>query len=311
MTKVVFMGTPDFAVPILNGLIDNYDVIGVVTQPDKEVGRKQELTFSPIKKVAVEHNIKVLQPTKIRNEYQEVLSLDPDIIVTCAYGQIIPKEILDYPKYGCINVHASLLPKLRGGAPIHRAILNGDKKTGITIMYMDEGMDTGDIISTEEVEITNDMCVGELHDILSEMGKELLIKTLPSILDGTNNRVKQNNDEATFGKIIKREDEVVDFNETTINVHNKIRGLSPFPCAYSLLDNKIIKIYKAKIGESNKNGEPGEIINIYKDGVGVKTNDGEIVLLEIKPEGKKKMSVSDYLNGINKQELIGKIFRKE
>ena len=311
MTKVVFMGTPDFAVPILKGLIENYDVIGVVTQPDKEVGRKQELTFSPIKKVAIENNIKVIQPEKIRKEYQEVIDLNPDIIVTCAYGQIIPKEILDCPKYGCINVHASLLPKYRGGAPIHRAIINGETKTGITIMYMDVGMDTGDIISTEEVEITPDMTVGDLHDKLSVMGRELLLKTMPSILDGTNNRVKQNDDEATFGYVIKREDELVDFNDTTINVHNKIRGLSPFPSSYSMLDGKIVKFYRATIGNSKKEGTPGEIINLYKDGIGVKTSDGEIVLKEIKPEGKKCMEVSAFLNGINKNELLGKRFEKE
>ena len=307
MTKVVFMGTPEFSVPILKGLIENYEVIGVVTQPDKEVGRKQEMTFSPIKKIAVENNIKVIQPNKIRIEYQEIINLNPDIIVTCAYGQIIPKEILECPKYGCINVHASLLPKLRGGAPIHRAIINGDKKTGITIMYMDEGMDTGDIISMEEVQITDDMCVGDLHDILSNMGRELLLKTLPSIINGTNKRIKQNNDEATFGKIIKREDEHINFDDTTTNVYNKIRGLSPFPSSYAVLDEKILKIYKSIIGSSNKSGKIGEIINVYKDGIGVKTSDGEIVLTEIKPKSKKKMSVRDYLNGIKKEELIGKI----
>ena len=311
MTKVVFMGTPDFSVPILKGLIDNYNVVGVVTQPDKEVGRKQEIAFSPIKKLAIENNITVVQPVKVRIDYQEVLDLEPDIIVTCAYGQIIPKEILDYPKYGCINVHASLLPKLRGGAPIHRAIMNGETKTGITIMYMDEGMDTGDIISMEEVEIPNDMCVGELHDILSELGSKLLLKTLPSILDGTCNRIKQNNDEATIGRIIKREDEYLDFNDSTKNIYNKIRGLSPYPSSYSTLDGKIFKFYNSRVGESKKSGECGEIINIYKDGIGVKTEDGEIILTDIKPEGKKRMDVTSYLNGVDKEGLIGKIFRKE
>ena len=311
MTKIVFMGTPDFSVPVLKGLIENYNVVGVVTQPDKEVGRKKELTFSPIKKVAIENNIKVIQPIKIRNEYQEVLDLNPDLIVTCAYGQIIPKEILDYPKFGCINVHASLLPKYRGGAPIHRAILNGETKTGITIMYMDVGMDTGDIISVKETNITENMTVGELHDILSTMGRELLLETLPSILDGTNSRIKQNDEEATFGYIIKREDEVVDFNNDTKTVHNKIRGLSPFPSSYAILDGKIIKFYKSEIGNSNRNGKPGEIINIYKDSIGVKTIDGEVLIKEIKPEGKNRMPVSSYLNGIKKEELIGKTFTKE
>ena len=157
--KIVFMGTPEFSVPVLEGLIENYNVVGVVTQPDKEVGRGREIVFSSVKKVALEHDIKVLQPVKIRNDYSEVLELKPDLIVTCAYGQIIPKEILDYPKYKCVNVHASLLPKYRGGAPMHRAIMNGEKETGITIMYMAEGIDDGDILTQEKIEITNDMNV--------------------------------------------------------------------------------------------------------------------------------------------------------
>ena len=204
-----------------------------------------------------------------------------------------------------------MLPKYRGGAPIHRAILNGETKTGITIMYMDVGMDTGDIISVKETPITDNMTVGELHDTLSEMGRELLLETLPSILEGKNNRIKQNDEEATFGYIIKREDEVVDFNNDTKTVHNKIRGLSPFPSSYAILDGKIIKFYYSEIGKSSKDGKPGEIINVYKDAFGVKTSDGEVLIKEIKPEGKNKMPVSSYLNGIKKEELIGKIFTRE
>lgn len=309
--KVVFMGTPDFSVPILQGLIDNYNVIGVVTQPDKEVGRHKELSFSPIKKLALENEIKVLQPVKIRKEYQEVLDLNPDVIVTCAYGQIIPKEILDFPKYKCINVHASLLPKLRGGAPIHRAIINGDTKTGITIMYMDVGMDSGDIISQEEVEITPNMNVGELHDILSVMGRDLLLKTLPDIFEGNISPIKQDEALVTFGKIIKREDELIDFNEDSEVVYNKIRGLSPFPGAYSILDGKIVKICKARMGRNLTKLMPGVITNIYKDGFAVKTNDGEIIIEELKIEGKRKMDVASFLNGINKDDLLGKMFTKE
>ena len=180
--RVVFMGTPDFSVPVLKGLIENYQVVGVVSQPDRKVGRHQEVEFTPIKKVAVDNNILVLQPEKIRKDYMSVLELKPDIIVTCAYGQIIPKELLDYPKYGCINVHASLLPKLRGGAPIHHAIIDGYKKTGITIMYMDEAMDSGDIISQRETKISDIDTLESLHDRLSEMGRDLLLDTLPSIL---------------------------------------------------------------------------------------------------------------------------------
>ena len=175
--RIVFMGTPDFAVNVLQGLIDNYEVVGVVTQPDRQVGRKQELVFSPIKKLALNYNIPVLQPEKIRVDYKEVLDLKPDIIITCAYGQIIPKEILDYPKLGCINVHASLLPKLRGGAPIHKAIIDGYKETGITIMYMDVKMDNGDIISQSKTDILDTDNLESLHDRLSIMGRDLLLET--------------------------------------------------------------------------------------------------------------------------------------
>ena len=309
--RVVFMGTPDFCVPVLLGLIENYNVIGVVTQPDKIVGRKKEIEFSPIKKVALENNILVLQPEKVKVDYQSIVDLKPDIIVTCAYGQIIPKELLDYPKYGCINVHASLLPKLRGGAPIHRAIINGEKTTGITIMYMDVGMDSGDIITQEEIEITSDMNVEVLHDKLSIIGRDLLLKTLPDILNNNIRRIKQDESLVTFAKIIKREDEILDFNDTTENVYNKIRGLSPFPGSYSLLDGKIVKIYKARKEKNLTKRIPGDIVTIYKDGIGVKTLDGEIVIEELKLEGKKRVSAKDFLNGINKDELLSKKFVKE
>ena len=309
--RVVFMGTPEYSVPVLKGLIDNYNVIGVVTQPDKEVGRGHELEFSPIKKVALENNIKVVQPIKVREEFDCVLDMKPDIIVTCAYGQIIPKEILDYPKFGCINVHASLLPKYRGGAPIHRAILNGEKETGITIMYMAPGMDDGDIISQAKVEIRDDETVGELHDELSLLGPKLLLDTLPSIFEGTNNRIKQDDSKVTFAKIIKKEDEIIDFNDLSINVYNKIRGLNPFPGAYALLDNKRVKIYKSRIENDKLDKEPGTIIDVLKDGIAVKTQDGKIIIEELKVEGKKKMSCKEYLNGIKKEEIINKKFEKE
>ena len=189
--KVLFMGTPEFCVPILESLIASYDVVGVVTQPDKEIGRHKELKASPVKECAIKNGILVLQPEKIRKDYQEVLNRKPDIIITCAYGQIIPKEILDYPKYGCINVHASLLPKYRGGAPMQRAIMNGEKETGITIMYMDEHMDTGNIIKMAKVPILDSDNLEKVHDKLSALGKKLLMETLPSILDGTNDSIAQ------------------------------------------------------------------------------------------------------------------------
>lgn len=309
--KVVFMGTPEYSVPVLKELINNYNVIGVVTQPDKEVGRGHELEYSPIKKIALENNIKVVQPIKVRNEFEVVTEMNPDIIVTCAYGQIIPKEILECPKYGCINVHASLLPKYRGGAPIHRAIINGEKETGITIMYMAEGMDDGDIIAQEKVTIRSDETVGELHDELSSLGAKLLIKTLPSIFDGTNDRIKQDESKVTFAKIIKKEDEVIDFDDASTNIYNKIRGLNPFPGAYTILDNKRVKIYKARIDNNNSKEKPGTIIDVLKDGFVVKTKDGSIIIEELKMEGKKKMTSKEFLNGVKKEELINKMFRKE
>jgi methionyl-tRNA formyltransferase len=309
--RVVFMGTPDFSVPVLQGLIDNYNVVGVVTQPDKEVGRHKEKVFSPIKELAVKNNIKVVQPVKVRNEYQDVLDLNPDIIVTCAYGQIIPVEILDYPKYKCINVHASLLPKYRGGAPIHRAILNGEKETGITIMFMAPGMDDGDIISQEKVVIRDEETVGELHDELSVLGRDLLLKTLPDIISGTNKRIKQDESKVTIARIIKKEDEVIDFSLDAEEVHNKIRGLNPFPGAYALLDNKRVKIFKSKVLKSKSNKEPGTIVNIEKDRLIVQTGNNSVEIFELQMEGKKKMSTLEFLNGVKKEELINKKFEKE
>lgn len=310
--KIVFMGTPEFSVPILEGLIENYDVIGVVTQPDKEVGRSHVIKFSKVKEVALVNDIRVFQPIKIREDYDDIVKLNPDLIVTCAYGQIIPKVLLDLPKYGCINVHASLLPKLRGGAPIHRAILNGDMKTGITIMYMDEHMDTGDIIQSEEVLIEKDDTVGTLHDKLSVMGKELLLNVLNKYKDGNFPHVRQDDSEATYAPIIKREDELVDFNKTSLEIYNKIRGLNPFPVAYATLDGKVMKLYASSIKDnvytSKRNGE---IVRVYSDGIGVSTKDSEIVITEIKPEGKRKMSVKEYLNGIDKESLVGKVFNGE
>lgn len=308
--KIVFMGTPDFAVPILEGLIENYNVVGVVSQPDKKVGRHQEVKFTPIKEVAVKNNIPVFQPEKIRNQYDDILALNPDIIITCAYGQIIPKAILDYPKLGCINVHASLLPKLRGGAPLHRCILDGYDKTGVTIMYMDVKMDNGDIISQQETDILDTDNVGTIHDRLSIMGRDLLLETLPSIIDGTNNRIKQDENEVTFGYNITREEEHIDFNKTSREIFNHIRGLNPFPSANAMLDNNEVKIYDSYIGNKKYNNKiNGEICTIYKDGLGICTSDGEIVITDIKISGKKRMKIKDYLNGVNKEELIGKVFK--
>ena len=306
--KIVFMGTPDFAVNVLQGLIDNYEVVGVVSQPDKRVGRHQELVNTPVKELALKYNIPVFQPERIKEDYSDILDLNPDIIVTCAYGQIIPKEILDFPRLGCINVHASLLPKLRGGAPIHKSIIDDYGVTGITIMYMDVKMDNGDIISQREVEILDSDNLESLHDKLSVVGTELLLDTLPSIIDGTNERVKQNEEEVTYAYNIKREEEHIDFNKTSREVFNLIRGLSPVPSANAILFDKEMKVYASKICDKNYNGKCGEIVDINKEGIIVKTSDGAIILTIIKPFGKKKMDAFSYVNGIGKDNLIGKVF---
>ncbi len=302
--KVIFMGTPDFAVPILEELVSKTTVTLVVTQPDKEVGRKKELTFSPIKKVALEHGLRVLQPIKIKNDYDEIMATEADIIITCAYGQIIPEIILNKPRLGCINVHASLLPKLRGGAPIHHALIDGEEKTGITIMYMDKTMDTGDIIAQEEYVIQKTDNVGQLHEILSKMGSQLLIETLPEIMAGTNKRIKQNNEEATYAWTIKREEEHLNFNDTALNIYNKVRGLNPWPLANALIDGKEVKILECFIGEKKSHLSSGTIVEINKDNIGVCTKDQVIYITKVKPFGKKEMMARDYINGLNKNKVL-------
>ncbi len=307
--RVVFMGTPDFSVPVLEGLIDEYQVVGVVSQPDRKVGRKQEVRFTPVKEVALRHHIPVLQPEKIKVDYQEIIDLEPDIIITCAYGQIIPKALLDYPKYGCINVHASLLPKLRGGAPIHKAIIEGYSETGITIMYMSEGMDEGDIISTSKTDILDSDTLESLHDRLRLMGRDLLLATLPDIIQGRITPIKQNPKEVTYAYNVTREEEYLDFHKSSRELFNQIRGLCPFPGSCCFLDDREFKIYGARIGDydSSKN-VAGEILHFYKDGIGVATRDKELVLLDLKPFGKKRMLASSFINGIKKEEYKGKVF---
>ena len=310
--RIVFMGTPEFSVPVLEGLIESYQVVGVVTQPDKEVGRKKEIRFSPVKEVAIKNQIPVFQPQNIKKEYQEILNLKPDLIVTCAYGQIIPKVLLDFPKYHSINVHASLLPKLRGGAPIHKAIINNYLRTGITIMYMVEKMDAGDIIAQRETIIEKEDTTGTLHDRLSVMGKELLLETIPNLIQGKIKPIPQNEEEVTYAWNITRKEEKIDFTKSTLDIYNQIRGLSPFPGAYAILDSKIVKIYASRISSSFfTTRRDGEIGKIYEDGIGVSTKDGEIIITELQFEGKKKMKVKDFLHGCDGEKMIGQVFNEE
>ena len=296
---IVFMGTPDFAAGVLEGLVKQYKISMVITQPDKPVGRNGEVKFTPVKEVASKNNILVIQPNKISEALQEVNELRPDLLITCAYGQKLPLELLLMPRLGCINVHASLLPKLRGGAPIHRAIIDGYSKTGVTIMYMAESMDTGDMISKAEVEITDDDTAASLHDKLQIIGRDLLLDTLPSILDGTNPREKQIESDATYAFVIKREDEKINFSKTRREIYNQIRGLNSWPGSYCMLDDKILKVWKSrKTTNVFPELENGHVTEIYEDGFGVKVSNGEIVFTEVQPEGKKKMSARDFVNGM-------------
>ena len=310
--RIVFMGTPLFAVASLKALVENSscEVVGVVTQPDRPKGRGKKIMESPVKVFAQEHGLPVLQPEKVKNpdSIEALRKLNPELIVVAAFGQFLPESILTMPKYGCINVHASLLPKLRGGAPIHKAIIDGYTKTGITIMYMDKKMDNGDIISTSETEILDSDNLESLHDRLSIMGRDLLLKTLPSIIEGTNKRIKQNEDEVTYAYNIKREEEHINLNKTRREVFNQIRGLSPVPGANLLIDGEEFKIYGSEISERKfTNKEIGEVTGLYKEGIGVMTLDGEIILTDIKPFGKKRMSASSYINGLHDKSLVGKV----
>ena len=304
--QIIFMGTPEFAVPVLQGLLDNYKVRAVVTQPDRK-GNHGQINISPIKKLANDKAILVLQPENIKENYQEIINLKPDLIVTCAYGQIIPKELIECPRLGCINVHASLLPKLRGGAPIHKAIIEGHSKTGITIMYMNTKMDEGDIITQEEIPILDTDTASLLHDKLSILGKELLLKTLPNIINGTNSRIKQDSSQATYAFTLKKEDEKLNFNKTARQIYNQIRGLNSWPGAYCIFEGKILKVWDSFITENYPIGFNGEITAIYKEGIGVKVSNGEIVLKIVQPEGKNKMDAISFINGLRDKNIVGKV----
>ena len=298
------MGTPDFAVPVLEKLILNTKIVLVVSQPDKCVGRKRELVPTPVKKKALEYNIPVFQPEKVKLDYEEIVLARPDIIITCAYGQIIPKVLLDLPRLGCINVHASLLPYLRGGAPLHHAIIDGYKETGVTIMYMDEAMDTGEIISSVTYPLKDTDTVGTVHDNLMEMGANLLMETLPSIIKGTNKRIKQDNSKATYAYNISRSDEHLDFSGSGVLVERKVRGLNPWPLANTLFDDEEIKIISGYfvLGKSI----PKKINVVTKDSLGIGCSNGIYYVTALKPSGKKVMDIKSYLNGMDKDKLLAK-----
>ncbi len=302
MTKIVFMGTPDFSVPVLSMLHEEgFDIIAVVTQPDRPVGRKRVLTPPPVKKEAKRLNLPVFQPEKLRTseELAELIQMKPDLIVTAAYGQILPKDLLDAPRLGCINVHASLLPKYRGGAPIHQAVIDGESETGVTIMYMVEKLDAGDIISQIKVPITDNDNTGILFEKLSVAGTELLKETLPSIIDGTNERIPQDEKFVSFAGNITREQERIDWSKGGTAIFNQIRGLYPWPGAYSVFQEENVKIWTADKSDFSTDAAPGTIIKLLKDRLVIKTGDDmSIAITELQPAGKKRLSAEEFLNGV-------------
>lgn len=297
--KIVFMGTPDFAVPSLKKIIDTFGVECVFTQPDKPKGRGKKMAYSPVKEVALENNIKVFQPVKLKNDKEAIeylKNLKPDFIIVVAFGQILSKEVLDIPKYGCINLHASLLPKFRGAAPLNWAIIKGESKSGNTTMLMDVGLDTGDMLLKNEVEITQDMTAGELHDLLSESGSDLLIKTINGLVDGSITPIKQT-DETFYAKMLNKEIARIDWNDKAENIHNLIRGLNPWPIAHTTYKNLSMKIYESKIIREKSNKEPGTIIEVSKEGMKVSTGDGILLVKKIQFPNGKPLTIEQYING--------------
>ena len=302
--RIVFMGTASFSLAVLKMLIEEgYNIVGVVTQPDRYVGRKKVLTMPDVKVEALKYDIPVIQPARIKEDYQAVADLKPDLIITAAYGQIVPQAVLDIPRLGCINVHASLLPLYRGGAPVHQAIIDGQEKTGVTIMYMVKKMDAGDMIAQKETPILEDDTVGILYDRLSDLGAKLLKETLPDILKGTNQRIPQDENLVTYAPTLSREDERLDWNMSARQVYNKVRGTNPWPGSYTTYQGKTVKIWAGQVHQCENamkhhaHQDNGTIVKIFKDAIGVKVNDGVYLITELQLEGKKRMSVKDYLNG--------------
>ncbi|NLY48592.1 MAG: methionyl-tRNA formyltransferase [Clostridiales bacterium] len=298
--KVLFMGTPDLAAVVLEEIIRaGHEVAGVVTQPDKAKGRGGKVSFSPVKETALKHNLDIYQPVRVRNPefLRTVRSINPEVIVVAAFGQILPRELLDIPPYGCINVHASLLPKYRGAAPIQAAIINGDKETGVTIMHMDAGIDTGDMILWESVPIADDETGGSLHDKLAGLGARLLVEALKQLKEGTAKRIPQDNSRASYVKMMDKEMGNIDFSKPAVEIERLIRGLNPWPSAYTRLDGKILKIWKAKVVENPEGGKPGEVVKVDKNTFTVMTGEGALEILELQLEGKKRLGCDAFLRG--------------
>jgi len=302
--RIIFMGTPDFAVPTLKTLAESeHEIIAVYTQPDKPKGRGHAMQFTPVKEAALSYDIPVYQPEKVRNAecIDEIRALKPDVIVVVAYGQLLPKELLNIPRYGCINVHASLLPKYRGAAPIQFAILGGETVTGVTAMFMDVELDTGDMLKKVEIPIASDETGGSLHDKLCVLGGPLMLDVLKALEDGTAVREQQNQAVATYCKKLDKAMGRLDFSKPATELERLIRGLNPWPCAYTTLDGKLLKLWKASVieasGKQYADASYGTVLKSDKEGLYVKTAKGILVITELQLEGKKRMSVDDFLRG--------------
>lgn len=298
--RIVFMGTPDFSVPTLRCLIESkHEVVGVVTQPDKPKGRGGKVQYTPVKELAVEHDIPVLQPVKIKEKeaFEALKTWKPDAIVVVAFGQILPKEILELPQYGCLNVHASLLPKLRGAAPIQWAVIEGAEKSGVTIMAMDEGLDTGDMLLKKEVVLEEDETGGSLHDKLMELGGPMILQTLDDLEAGAVERTPQNHGEHTYAGMLNKSMGKLDFSKKAVELEKLIRGLNPWPSAYTKLNGKTLKIWEADVLEEDKQAAFGEIVDVEKDAFAIQTGAGLLRVTELQMEGKKRMDAEAFLRG--------------
>ncbi|BBB93029.1 MAG TPA: methionyl-tRNA formyltransferase [Methylomusa anaerophila] len=299
--RTVFMGTPDFAVPCLNMLVnENYDIASVVTQPDRPKGRGQKLAFSPVKEAALAYNLTLWQPAKIKSDefIRQLEEARPDVIVVVAFGQLLPKKILALPPLGCINVHASLLPEYRGAAPIHWAVINGETQSGITTMYMDAGLDTGDMILKAEIPIAPDDTTGRLHDKLKELGAKLLSETLKLMALGKVPRQAQDNSKATYAPLLTREIEKINWQMPAPSIHNLVRGLNPWPGAYCCHNEKKLKVWQTKVANTDSMcSMPGRIAALGSEGIIVETGKGLLELVEVQPESKRKMKAWECVRG--------------
>lgn len=297
--KIVFMGTPDFAVPSLEALIEKYGVEAVFTQPDRPKGRGKKMAFSAVKEVAVKHDIKVFQPEKLKDDREAIeylKAIKPDFIIVVAFGQILTKEVLDIPKYGCINLHASLLPMYRGAAPLNWVVINGEKKSGNTTMLMDVGLDTGDMLLKDEVEITENMTAGELHDILMVRGGNLLIETIEGLANGTIKGIKQEG-ETCYAKMLSKNTGKISWDKSALEIHNLIRGLNPWPIAHTTYKEENMKIYESEVLNENSNKEPGTILNVNKSGMKVSCKEGILLVKKVQFPNGKPLTIEQYING--------------